>query len=59
MVKLAVDQGWTFRAGNRGHHQVIPTNPKKEIVTVCSTPDGPRTIENTRADFRRSGLQGV
>lgn len=60
MVETAWAAGWWCEATGSGHYKCfsIPDpGSRGRIVNVPSTPSDRRTIPNTRAEFRRAGLE--
>lgn len=55
LVRAAWDAGWRVEQG-RKHIRVYPPDPTQAIVTIAGTPSDHRTVKNTRAQLRRSGL---
>lgn len=60
MVAKAWAAGWWCELGGSGHVKCYPPpaadGSRGRYVTVANTPSDHRTVPNTRAQFRRSGL---
>lgn len=54
-VRLAWEAGWWCERGKKNYIYCYPENDQR-VVKVSSTPSENRSIRNTRAAFRRSGL---
>lgn len=55
LVKAAWNAGWWCEKRGSNYIHCYPPDDG-EVVIVKSTPSGSRTLENTKARFRRSGL---
>ncbi len=55
LVKAAWAAGWWCEVGKRSHAKCYSPD-RKMMVMVASTPSDHRTFMNTRAKFRRAGL---
>ena len=55
LIAAARRQGWRIRRGR--HWRLFPPDRSLPAVTVSSTPSEWRSLANTLADLRRSGLK--
>ncbi len=56
MIQAAWTAGWMCSKTRSGHVMCYPSERTIKPVLVAGTPSDHRTIPNTRAEFRRSGL---
>lgn len=55
LIQAAWDAGWWCERGSDGYIKCWPPDAKR-MVPIPATPSGTRTIDNKRAQFKRSGL---